>query len=91
MTNAEHHDNFKSDFGFAGPVRGPVCSIPAFADVRLHRITLIKDQHIGSPNDAYPHGMPGWTSKYICAGCGKSFKIRGFKGMFHPDGVPQNQ
>jgi hypothetical protein len=85
MANNEYHDTFKSDFGFTGPVRGGICKIPAFADLRLHRIALMKDKHIGSTGDCDEVGTPGWISKYVCVGCGKKFKVNGFSGMFHVD------
>lgn len=81
----EIHENFKPDFGFAEPIRAGVCSNPAFADPKMHRVAMMKDEHWGSPGDRDEGGIPGWTSKYVCAGCGKAFKIKGFPGMFHPD------
>jgi len=84
--NNKIQDEFKADFGFLAPHRTPTeCKSPVFADKRLHRIAIMKDQHFGSKGDMDENGLRGWTSKFICTGCGKRFTINKQKLFFHVD------
>jgi hypothetical protein len=76
--NNEKQNNFKSDFGFNDPHRtAKECSEPVFADKHLHRLAIIKHEHLGSKGDRDENGIAGWVAKTICTGCGKEYK-RGF-------------
>lgn len=78
----EVQDNFKADFGFDSPHRTKAkCKNPVFADHHLHRIALMKHEHFGSKGDRDEGGTPGWVSKFVCTGCGKSYTIRSIKGF----------
>ena len=84
--NNEKQDNFKADFGFHPPHRTKgKCKQPVFADNNLHRIAIMKDYHVGSKGDVDEGSIPGWVSKFVCTGCGKSYKIDKKKGYFHAD------
>lgn len=75
--------DFKSDFGFATPYSTKAeCANPVFADRNLHRLAIMKDEHIGSKGDRDENGLPGWVAKFVCTGCGKEFKGK----VFYPDG-----
>lgn len=83
-------DNIKPDFGWTAPFDsrkledGPVeCKDPDFADKYMHRMALMKDEHFGSPGDRDENGLPGWSVKKICNGCGGEFGDR----VFYPDGL----
>ncbi len=87
-------DNIEPDFGWTRPFNsrklenGPVeCENPDFADPYLHRMALVKAEHFGSLGDRDEGGIPGWTVKKICNGCGKEFGER----VFFPDGLNQKQ
>jgi len=82
----ETQNNFKADFGFLSPHRTKSeCSNPVFADHHLHRIAIMKKEHMGSKGDRDENGLKGWVSKFVCTGCGKSFKINHSTGFFHTD------
>ena len=83
--NNKIQDEFKADFGFFAPNRTPTeCKNPVFADKKLHRIAIMKDEHFGSKGDRDEGGLAGWTSKFICTSCGKRFTINKHKSLFHP-------
>jgi hypothetical protein len=87
-------DNIKPDFGWTAPFdsrklkNGPMaCENPDFADKYMHRMALMKDEHFGSPGDRDEGGIPGWSVKKICNGCGREFGHR----VFIPDGRFQKE
>lgn len=70
----EKHDNFKADFGFNSPHKSrKICENPAFANNKLHRIAIMKDEHAGSIGDRDEGGIPGWIVKFVCTGCDQVF------------------
>ena len=76
----------KADFGFMPPHRTKSeCKKPEFADKHMHRIAIIKKEHFGSKGDRDENGLSGWVSKFVCVGCGKTFRIKGTSGYFHVD------
>jgi len=82
-------NEFKADYGFMAPHRTKTeCKSPVFACKKLHRIAIMRDEHFGSKGDRDENGTPGWTSKFICTGCGKRFTINQIKSFFHPDKKP---
>lgn len=84
--NNEKQNNFQSDYGFMPPHRTKSeCKNPVFADKHLHRIAIMKDYHLGSKGDIDENGIKGYVSKFVCTGCGKTFKINKQKGFFHAD------
>jgi len=89
--NNEKQDNFKADFGFLPPKRTKTkCKYPVFYDKYLHRIAIMKDEHIGSKSDRDEGGIPGFISKFICTGCGKRYTINRHRSYFHPDVKTKN-
>jgi hypothetical protein len=76
----ENMKEFKPDFGFAIPNRTKKeCPSPEFSDHKLHRVAIMKLEHFGSVGDRDEGGIPGWATKGVCVGCGKTFKhITGF-------------
>lgn len=85
-------NEFESDFGFMAPHKTKAeCKNPVFADKHLHRIAIMKKEHLGSKGDRDQGGLPGWLSKFVCTGCGKAYRVRpfsnqpGIDGYFHPD------
>ena len=72
-------NNIKPDFGWHSPKRTKQeCSKPEFADHHLHRVAIMKDEHWGANGDRDENGLPGWTAKLVCNGCGRKFKHNGF-------------
>lgn len=87
--NNKIQDEFKADFGFNPPHRTKAeCKNPVFANKHLHRIAIMKDEHFGSKGDRDEGGVPGWVAKFVCTGCGKSYKINGTKSAFYVDAKP---
>ena len=68
------------DFGYAAPVRTvKECANPEFMNRHLHRVGLMKREHLGSPGDSDPSGAPGWIVRGVCVGCSRVFnKVGGF-------------
>lgn len=67
------------DFGFASPLKTKgECTHPEFADKNYHRVAIMKKEHFGAKGDRDPCGLPGWTVKKKCVGCGREFKCEGF-------------
>ena len=65
-------NDFKPDFGFDVPRRTKTeCRHPEFFNKHLHRIAIMKKEFWGQ-------GLPGWTVKGVCTGCGREFRVRGF-------------
>lgn len=72
-------NNITPDFGWHSPIRTKTeCPNPDFADHKLHRVAIMKNEHFGSPGDRDEGGIPGWTVKLVCNGCRKEFKMNGF-------------
>lgn len=84
--NNKTQNDFVADFGFMSPHRTKAqCKNPVFMDKYLHRIAIMKDEHFGNKGDRDENGVAGWTSKFICTGCGKRYKINKYRGYFHLD------
>lgn len=85
-------DFFKADFGFM-PSHSTKsdCKNPQFLNKKRHRIAIMKDEHFGSKGDRDENGISGWSSKFVCTGCGKKFKINKLSGYFAPDKVINNE
>lgn len=74
----EEKQRFFPDFGYDSPVETPeVCSNPAFADQRVHRVGWFAV----SFDD---NGLPGYSIEKRCVSCGRSFKDEDFGRMFKP-------
>ena len=72
-------DNVKADYGWDAPIRTKrKCANPDFYDHHKHRVAIMKDEHWGSKGDRDEGGVPGWTIKLKCNGCGREFKKDGF-------------
>lgn len=72
-------NGLKPDFFWSAPKRTKTkCSNPQFADHYLHRVAVMKKEHWGAKGDRDEGGVPGWTLKLVCSGCGKEFKKNGF-------------
>jgi len=81
-------DNIVPDFGLSKPFdsrtldSGKIeCTNPDFNDKYIHRVALMKANHLGSKGDIDEQGIPGWSVKRVCNGCGKEFGER----IFIPD------
>lgn len=84
--NNEKQDNFVADFGFMPPHRTITkCKNPVFMDKYLHRIAIMKKEHLGNVGDREESGLPGWVSQFVCTGCGKKYTVNYSTGFFHPD------
>jgi hypothetical protein len=78
----KHNMEIVPDFGYDAPKwTKRECANPEFADKNYHRIAKMKDEHFGSKGDRQDWGLPGWTIKGVCVGCGREFK----KDVFYPD------
>jgi hypothetical protein len=74
-------NEFKADFGFEPPHRTKKeCARPEFSDHNLHRVAVMKKEHFGNNGDR-DGGLPGWTTKLVCVGCGREFK----HNFFYPE------